>query len=1733
MSSNRATSSSSPLSSLRSLAVDLVLVIGLGLGVGACGDIVPIADPNKGGGEQDTAQSDGGGADVSGETSGDGSDGDGSDGDGSGADGVDDVLEPVDTVGPSADLGADPTDLADTQGSAGPGSSCDGASDCASGFCVDGVCCYIACNAACVACTTSLTGLPEGSCGPVAANSDPNGTCPDDGASSCGRTGVCDGKSACKLYGTEAECAPPTCQEGVRTAAGTCDGAGACKPGAEESCGVYQCSGNVCADECASDDGCNADSWCSATLAVCLPKKATGEECKSGKGSQCTSGFCVDGRCCNAECDGVCSACSAALSGLQDGVCGPALPATDPDSECADLGATSCATDGFCDGVGACRLYASGATCLPSTCADGVQTNARVCDGNGACQSAGQTPCGAYACAGGVCAASCASDASCQGGAYCDVGSCIGSKEIGAACQSGDSCGTGACVDGFCCDHACGGPCEACNAALTGGADGICAPITTGSDPDGDCADQGSTTCGTTGACDGVGGCAFYDPSTKCLAGSCSGGVATPAGVCSGAGYCEVADQADCAPFTCDTEECKKGCDVASDCVAGSFCEDGVCTGQLPVGATCTSGGQCESGQCVDGVCCDSACEGTCQACSAAKKGNGADGECGAVLVGSDPDLECSDEGPAGCGDDGSCDGVGACRSYSAGTPCSPAVCTGGAAVAAGSCDGEGTCLDGQATPCAPFGCGQIVCNDVCGSAEQCASGNQCANGACVGLVSQGGVCTTDSQCQSAACVDGYCCNSACTGLCEACSTARKGSGPNGVCGAVGSGLDPDSECLETSVATCGTDGTCDGARACRRHVPGSACSAASCTAGAETLAGSCNGAGVCTSGATAQCTPYICGASACKTSCSGDSDCASGHWCSAGTCSPKLTGGALCTVANQCGSGFCVDGVCCDSACAGPCQACSLVLKGDGKNGICGNVVAATDPDSDCADQGAATCGNDGACNGAGACRKYAGGTACGAPSCASGSQTLAAACNGAGTCTTGATTPCAPFVCGATACKTTCTVDADCASGFCSGGQCSGKIGNGGACTKGTECASGSCVDSVCCNTACTGLCQGCSAAKKGAGADGACGPIEAAADPDNECPAQAVSTCGTDGACNGSGACRLYVAGSQCGAGQCDGTTQKAPASCNGVGACSQGASTSCSPYVCGPSVCKSSCAGDSDCISGHFCSGGACVPKFGNGAACSSASQCSSSSCVDSVCCNTSCAAACQACSAVRKGSGSDGTCGAIAAGTDPDSDCADQGAASCGTSGVCDGASSCQKYGPSTSCGAASCASGVQKAASTCNGSGTCTAGASSSCGLYLCGGTACRATCDVNSDCVDTAYCAGKECVAKKVLGQGCATAAQCGSGVCADSVCCESVCGGSCVACVGSKTGASDGKCAAIIPATDPDAECTDQGAASCGANGLCDGVGACQRYPSGTTCVGATCSSGTQTSVRTCNGLGTCSTGLTAACAPYLCGTSACATSCSADAQCTSGSYCSSPSCVTKKANGAACTGGNQCTSGSCTDGVCCNVACAGSCQACSAAKTGGTSGTCANVPGGADPDNECTDQGAATCGLDGSCSGAGACGRYAAGTVCSGASCVSGTQTAASTCNGSGTCNPGGTSACAPYNCGTSACVTTCSTNSDCVSGNYCTGGLCKPLLAQGAGCTSATQCTTGFCVDGVCCGSACTGKCQRCDSTYTFGEDGTCAVIDSDDPDNECSSTSLCCFGLCRTLLQCLQ
>jgi hypothetical protein len=430
------------------------------------------------------------------------------------------------------------------------------------------------------------------------------------------------------------------------------------------------------------------------------------------------------------------------------------------------------------------------------------------------------------------------------------------------------------------------------------------------------------------------------------------------------------------------------------------------------------------------------------------------------------------------CGTGLACLG-GACSGCTMNSQCQPP--------AYDTCGGGGTANTCGCTPttCAALGdtCGTP--SNGCGGTLPCNDGLKDGNETdvdcggnlvtCTNRCAQGKKCNITADCASGlSCADGVCCNSACNTACEACTSAKKGQGADGVCGAVAAGhVDPRGICTSSGASTCGDEGSlCNGSGACETWPNGTVCQAATCMGATivvktETCVG-----GTCTSGGQTDCTPYKCAAGACTTTCNVDTDCASGSdYCNAThQCTLRLTQGTACVVGGsptQCQSGFCVDGFCCNSACNTQCQACSNALTG-GANGTCTSVNAGTvDPSGTCATQGPTSCGTDGLCAAGGACQDYASGTVCVAASCsmATNMQTTQGVCSGGGMCTGSTTTSCAPYVCGGTSCLTSCPSntpagDGSCATGnWCNGTACVAAQPSMSSCTRGSQCSSGIC--------------------------------------------------------------------------------------------------------------------------------------------------------------------------------------------------------------------------------------------------------------------------------------------------------------------------------------------------------------------------------------------------------------------------------------------------------------------------------------------------------------------------------------------------------------------------------------------------------------------------------------------------------------------------------------------------
>ncbi|HVW25127.1 MAG TPA: kelch repeat-containing protein [Polyangiaceae bacterium] len=326
--------------------------------------------------------------------------------------------------------------------------------DCTSGFCADGVCCDTACDGKCEACTKAKKGSGgDGTCGPVAKSTDPDGDCGTMGSGVCKGASTCDGAGACQVSTKGKACASAKCADAVTlAAAASCGGDGDCTPDTTD-CTPFLCDAKAvaCTTSCGSDDDCAPGAKCMNGLCA---KAENGSAC--AKAIECSSGFCADGFCCDQACDGQCEACDA--SGME-GACKPVTGAPKNGRPACD-GTGDCA--GSCDGAmtDMCDYPHADHTCdgaAPNSCSDGMETVNR-CNGLGACV-ASPSACAPYGCGKDACKTSCKSDADCQDGVHCDTSgactpgiplSCTNDHTMTTVTGGTHDCGAYRCVRGSC-----------------------------------------------------------------------------------------------------------------------------------------------------------------------------------------------------------------------------------------------------------------------------------------------------------------------------------------------------------------------------------------------------------------------------------------------------------------------------------------------------------------------------------------------------------------------------------------------------------------------------------------------------------------------------------------------------------------------------------------------------------------------------------------------------------------------------------------------------------------------------------------------------------------------------------------------------------------------------------------------------------------------------------------------------------------------------------------------------------------------------------------------------------------------------------------------------------------------------------------------------------------------------------------------------------------------------------
>jgi hypothetical protein len=627
-----------------------------------------------------------------------------------------------------------------------------------------------------------------------------------------------------------ATCASKNCVDGVCCAQTAAECNGTCKacnvPGMLGTCNNVPV--NSPDDTCASDQACDATHLCKARIGTLCAVY-----------TDCATGHCADGVCCDSDCNGTCKVCN--LNNKR-GTCSQVQAGLEDPGTCV----SDVSQPRFCDVTGVCT---NDAKPTGKPCTAGGQCKSSYCIDGFCCSSACNNTC--YSCGNPAAEGSCtpitagfpdhSATVPCDGATqYCTGGGVCGmdKKANGKDCMTGIDCGSGFCVDSICCNSTCTGVCQACNVA---GSLGKCVNALPGSqDVNSMPACAGAQYCDSAATCQSglkANGLTCGDM-TECGSKNCVDGVCCDS-ACGDACYsCNLPGT----PGTCsglfagatDGVACK----APQYCTAMHTCT----TGKKANGTTCLLENECGSNSCVDGVCCESSCQGDCRTCA------NATGTCQLAADGMDPRNKCN---PGGTDNvcKGVCNGQGACRFPANGTKCSDAGCqTSGYITDALMCDGSGHCgglKPPVKTDCGGFACFTDPATKLAACGHDCTKDPECAvdrfcqltgdggvSSSCPTLFTLGHACDRDKQCDSGTCSDGVCCNINCN-QCGSCNLP----GTVGTCVPVPAGTDPNNDCIDSASdpgMKCG--GMCDGHARCLFPAAGTSCG--TCKA--------CNGGGLC-----------------------------------------------------------------------------------------------------------------------------------------------------------------------------------------------------------------------------------------------------------------------------------------------------------------------------------------------------------------------------------------------------------------------------------------------------------------------------------------------------------------------------------------------------------------------------------------------------------------------------------------------------------------------------------------------------------------------------------------------------------------------------------------------------------------------------------------------------------------------------------------------------------------------
>ncbi len=318
---------------------------------------------------------------------------------------------------------------------------------------------------------------------------------------------------------------------------------------------------------------------------------------------------------------------------------------------------------------------------------------------------------------------------------------------------------------------------------------------------------------------------------------------------------------------------------LADDGGLGDMSMNGDLTaGMRHQGEACSPADTCDTGNCVDGYCCNSTCDNTCQACNVA----GLLGICSNIANGATPvgSRVCNAQDKSTCGRDGTCDGTGNCRDWPGGTECAAGTCdqpTGNFTYPS-TCNGAGSCVANGGDNCAPYKCQDATqCYAICSDSTQCSGSNNCVSQSC-GKLPNGRTCAggNGALCLNGNCVDGHCCDTSCASACQACDV----SGSLGMCTTVAKGSPHGTRtCTNLGTAPCG--GSCDGTTSDCSYPDGTTPCGTSCSSPTQLTNSFCDVHGSCAAGTAMTCASnFACAGSACLATCSNDGNCAGSSGC-------------------------------------------------------------------------------------------------------------------------------------------------------------------------------------------------------------------------------------------------------------------------------------------------------------------------------------------------------------------------------------------------------------------------------------------------------------------------------------------------------------------------------------------------------------------------------------------------------------------------------------------------------------------------------------------------------------------------------------------------------------------------------------------------------------------------------------------------------------------------------------